>query len=188
MTDVDSNASLQKARLHYFAESGLPADGGYGNRWVQVRIGPIPFAFPNIESRRKIVPAHDLHHVLTGYATDLIGEGELGAWEIGAGCRDLTGLVLQLLVFGFALAWSPRRMFEAFGRGRRCENLLDTRCEGAFLERSVASVRADLGLGQPPTMPTAADRLAFACWASLATAIVWGPLVPLALLAWWLLR
>jgi hypothetical protein len=29
--------------------------------------------------------------VLTGYGTDLTGEGELAAWELGAGCRDRTG-------------------------------------------------------------------------------------------------
>ena len=33
--------------------------------------------------------------------------------------------------------------------------------------------------------PTEADRRAFRVWAAKGVAIVWGPLVPMALLAWW---
>ncbi len=188
MTTVEPNLSLAEARERYFTASGLPLDGGYQDRWVHIHIGPFPFAYPNTEGRRRAAPAHDLHHVVTGYATDLTGEGELGAWEVGAGCRDRTGLLLSLLVFGFALAWSPRRMFKAFLRGRYCRNLLGTRCEGALLQRSVASVRAELGLQQPPPTPRASDYAAFACWACIAAAIVWGPLVPITALLWWLVR
>jgi len=67
-------------------------------------------------------------------------------------------------------------------------SLLDQPCrDDVFLGRSVASLRAELGLDREPTPAQAADRRAFAGWALLAGAIVWGPLVPLAaLLAWWL--
>src|SRR5262245_40979975 len=115
---TDAPLSLREARRRYLESSGLPPDGGYDAPWVRAPIGPIPFAFPNTAGRRRVAPAHDLHHVLTGYGTDLTGEGELGAWEIGAGVRDRSALQLELRVFGFALAFAPHRMLRAFARGR----------------------------------------------------------------------
>lgn len=181
-----ASLSLREARRQYYERSGLPLDGGYDARWVRAPIGPIPFAFPNTAGRRRIAPAHDLHHVVTGYRTDLTGEGEIAAWEIGAGCRDRSGLQLELRVLGFALAWAPRRIFRAFARGRSSRHLLGHPCrDEAFLSRSLASLRAELGLDREPAAARAADRVAFAGWALLAWAIVWGPLIPLAALAWW---
>ena len=183
---AEGQLSLREARQRYLEENGLPPDGGYDTRWVRAPIGPIPFAFPNSAGRRRVAPAHDLHHVLTGYATDLTGEGEIGAWEIGAGVRDRSALQLELRVLGFALVWAPRRLFRAFVRGRRSRHLLDQPCrDEAFLGRSVASLRAELGLDRGPTPARAADRRAFTGWALLAVAVVWGPLVPLAALLWW---
>jgi hypothetical protein len=126
--------------------------------------------------------------VLTGYSTDLTGEGELAAWELGAGCRDRTALQLELRVLGFALAWCPRRLFRAFLSGRHSRHLLDTSCSDALLGRSLASVREELGLDRAVPEARAADRRAFAGWAALAVAMVWGPLIPLAALVWWWLR
>jgi hypothetical protein len=185
----DDSLSLREARRRYFERSRLPPDGGYEARWVRAPIGPIPFAFPNTAGRRRVAPAHDLHHVLTGYTTDLTGEGELGAFEIGAGVRDRTAQGLELRVLGFALAFAPRRLFRAFVRGRGSGHLLERPCtDDAFLSRSVGSLRAELGLDRAMPAATAADRRAFAGWALLAAAIVWGPLLPLAALAWWCAR
>ena len=182
----DDALSLRDALARYFAQSGLPPDGGYAARWVRADIGPIPFAFPNTAGRRRIAPAHDLHHVLTGYATDLTGEGEIGAWEIGAGVRDRTALALELRVLGFALAFAPRRLLRAFVRGRRSRHLLGHPClDETFLGRTVASLRTELGIDRAAGPAEPADLRAFAAWALLSAAIVWGPLVPLALLLWW---
>jgi hypothetical protein len=186
---TESPLTLREALARYLAANRLPADGGYQARWVRLSIGPLPFAIPNTAGRRRVVPAHDLHHVVTGYATDIAGEGELAAWELAAGCRDRTALHLELRVLGFALLGWPRRMWQAYLRGRHCRNLLGVPCQdGAFLSRSVASLRSELGLEHATAPPTRADRLGFARWAALAVAIVWGPLVPLAALAWWWLR
>jgi hypothetical protein len=184
----EGRLSLREALARYLERSGLPPDGGYDARWVRTPIGPIPFVIPNTAGRRRIAPAHDLHHVLTGYATDLMGEGEIAAWEIGAGVRDRSALQLELRVLGFALAWAPGRLLRAFARGRRSHHLLDRDCrDPAFLGRTVAALREEIGLRAGPVPPQPADRRAFARWALLAAAVVWGPLVPLAaLVAWWL--
>jgi hypothetical protein len=182
--------TLREARAEYFAANALPPDGGYDARWVRLKIGPIPFAFPNTEGRRRVVRAHDLHHVLTGYRTDIKGEAEIAAWEIGAGCRDRAALQLELRVLGFGLVRWPGDVFRAFVRGRRSKNLLGTRCDDAFVSRSLESVRAELSIDPsgPAPAATADDRRAFRRWALLAVGIVWGPLIPLAALLWWWLR
>jgi hypothetical protein len=182
----EANLTLRAARSNYFAASGLPADGGYEKRWVVIRVGPLPvFAFPNTAGRRRIVRAHDLHHVLTGYRTDVKGEGEIAAWEIGAGVRDRAALQLELRVLGFALVRWPRALFEAFRRGRQSRNLLDRTVDDALLARSVGEMRHELGIDRAPPAASAADRRAFLCWATLAVGIVWGPLLPIGILLWW---
>src|SRR5688572_7376869 len=80
--------SMSDARAAYFKANGFGADGGYSDAWVDFKLGPVPFPFPNTKARVRAVRYHDLHHVLTGYGTDILGEFEISAWEIGAGCKD----------------------------------------------------------------------------------------------------
>ncbi len=184
----DAAHTLRQGRDAYLEANHLPPDGGYQDRWVKLRVGPLPFAFPNTRSRRADVPFHDLHHVLTGYGTDLIGEAEIGAWEIGSHCRSRAARQLNLRVIGFLwpLRWRP--IWTAFLRGRRCRNLYGGEYDDALLERSVSEVRAELGLSTEQAPPSRADRLAFAGWSAAAVGLVWGPLLPLGLLGWYLLR
>lgn len=74
------DASLRSARDAYYAANDMPPDGGLSDKWVRLELGPFPVAFPNTPARRALVPYHDLHHCLTGYGTDLVGEAEVGAW------------------------------------------------------------------------------------------------------------
>jgi len=81
--------SLRAARAEYFARAGFPADGGYGDAWVKVKIaGRFMPLFPNVAPRVRAVKLHDLHHILTGYGTSWTGEAEIAAWELASGCRS----------------------------------------------------------------------------------------------------
>jgi hypothetical protein len=182
---LDSGATLRDARATYLQAEGLPPDGGYADRWVVSWFGPFPFAYPNTAGRKRLAPAHDLHHVATGYATDIAGEAEVGAWELGTGMRDRTGVHLASLVLGFALPRFPGRLFRAFVRGRHSRNLLDRPCDDALLARTVGEIQRELGLDRETPPPTPEDRRLFRFWAARAALIVWGPLVPTAALAWW---
>ena len=185
---IEASATLREGRAIYFAENGLPSDGGYSDAWVVVRVRGVPvFAFPNTEGRKRDVPFHDLHHVATGYATDLIGEAEIGAWELGSGCDESPAArFLDCQVVGFMLPRHPRRIFRAFVRGRHSRNLYGTGYDAALLERSVADLRGQLELDRPEAAATPADRRAFAAWAARSLATTWGPLLPLAGIGWWL--
>jgi len=183
-----SKITLGAALAAHLEAEGVPPGGGYDEAWVKTRVGPFPFAYPNTEGRKRIARAHDLHHVLTGCRTDLRGEGELAAWELGSGLSDKTGIRLAIRVFGFALVWAPRVLFDAFLRGRRSGNLFDAAIDETLLARERDEVRRELGLDLLPSASQAADRRAFAVWACKGLAIVWGPLIPIAALLWLWLR
>ena len=173
------------ANLREMLDAGVDADPDA--RWVRIQIGPIPFAYPNTRSRKRLVAAHDLHHLLTGYGTDLLGEAELGAWELGTGVRDRSAVRYEVRVLGFMLPRFPARLRAAFVRGRHCRNLIG-RLDHAMLSRTVADVRGELGIDRPIPAATAEDLREWHRWAVKSLAVVWGPIVPLAALAWWWLR
>jgi hypothetical protein len=167
-------------------DAGVDADADA--RWVWIKIGPIPFAYPNTKARKRLVQAHDLHHLLTGYDTGLLGEAELGAWELGTGIRDRSAVRYEIRVLGFMLPRFPGRLRSAFVRGRHCRNLLGRDLDDAMFSRTVADLRRELGLDRPAPEASAEDRRAWRGWAAKAIAIVWGPIVPIAAIAWWWLR
>ncbi|MCU1279594.1 MAG: hypothetical protein JWM53_3140 [bacterium] len=179
--------TLAHARDDYFRANQFGDDGGYGAAWVDFKLGPIPMPFPNTPSRKRAVRFHDLHHALTGYATDVRGEFEISAWEIGSGCADhvaawqlnLSGMVGGLFVI-------PRRTWRAFLRGRQSRNLYRASYDAALLARRVADVRRELGLEAPllPARPGDVGRFAAASLAGLAIGLVFVVLVvPIAVVA-----
>jgi hypothetical protein len=173
------------AQLDEMIDAGVDADAEA--RWVWIKIGPIPFAYPNTKGRKRVVLAHDLHHLLVGYGTDLIGEAELGAWELGTGVRDRTAVRYETRVLGFMLPRFPARLRSAFVRGRHCRNLVG-RLDDAMLSRTVADVRGELGIDHPTPAATAEDLREWRRWAVKSLAVVWGPIVPIAAVAWWWLH
>jgi hypothetical protein len=164
--------TLAHARDDYFRANGFGPNGGYDDDWVDFKLGPIPMPFPNTPSRKRAVRFHDLHHALTGYATDVRGEFEISAWEVASGCADhvaawqlnLGGIVGGLLV-------APRRTWRAWVRGRQSRNLYRTDYDEALLGRRVADVRRELGLDAAPAPARAADVALFALAALAGLAI-----------------
>ncbi len=172
MPEYAPDLTIREARRRYFDANGFPPDGGYADAWVKFKIGPIPIAFPNTEGRRRAVPFHDLHHVATGYDTDLAGEAEIGAWEIASGCtQERAALVLDLLAMWPVLFFAPATVYRAFLRGRRERNLYGSRWDDALLERSVGWLREHLGVDGSTRKPTARDRMAFAGWVAVDAAL-----------------
>jgi hypothetical protein len=160
---ADPHATLAAARDDYFRVNGFGDDGGYDDAWVDFKLGPIPMPFPNAPARRRAVRFHDLHHALTGYGTDTLGEFEISAWEIGSGCAGFVAAWQLNLAGMVAGALSiPRRTFAAFLRGRRTRNLYRAAYDEALLGRRVDEVRRELGLESPPGPARAADVALFA--------------------------
>ena len=185
MALYDDALTLREARRHYFDANGF-GDGGYDAKWVKLALGPVPFAFPNSAARVRAVRLHDLHHVATGYATSVLGEAEIGAWEIGGSCRGFVAawiLNLYAMVLGFWI--DPGAVYRAFVRGRHTGNLYQDVWDEALLERRVGDLRAQLRLNEPARAATLADRAAFGFWSLLAAALSLATVaLALAPLAW----
>jgi hypothetical protein len=170
--------TLRAARSRYFAANRFGSDGGYGDAWVDFKLGPIPFPFPNTRARVRAVRYHDLHHVLTGYAANFAGELEISGWEIAAGCKDFwAAWLLNLSGMACGLLVAPRRTALAFFRGRQTHTIYGEPYE-ALLDRTIAEVRLSTGLAPGPSArPSRWD------WALLVIAWLAGAAVGLAVFA-----
>jgi hypothetical protein len=181
-----SELQLHAARDEYFQRNAFGADGGYSAAWVDFKLGPIPFPFPNTPARVRAVCFHDLHHVLTEYSTDFLGELEISAWEIGAGCkRNFFAWQINLGGLGGGMLLAPRRTAAAFYRGLQ-SNTLYGEDYAELLEQGVGPVRERLGLTATVAPTLAASlRLALATIAGLGFGVLQFafllPLVPLGL-------
>ena len=174
--DASLHCTMRDARARYFEEASLGQDGGYSARWVRLKLGPISLAFPNTASRVRAVRYHDLHHVLTGYATDWVGECEISAWEIASSCRGFVAAwILNLFAFSTGCLFAPTRTFRAFVRGSGESNLYAHEDLGAVLDRELEEVRGELGVAFDTRIPSIANRLAFLTWSlvSIVHTVAW---------------
>ena len=175
---------MRAARDAYYAANGFPPDGGDSSAWVDFKLGPLPMPFPNTAPRKRAVRLHDLHHVLTGYHTDIIGEFEISAWELAAGCGSYSAAwFLDLTGLAAGVAVAPRRTWRAFQRGIASRNLYNgPEYSDALLDRPVSDVRAELAIDAQTARATVADKLRFAVYVAVGFALGLStlPLVPLA--------
>jgi hypothetical protein len=169
MSMDQGEVTLGEALERHLKEHGFAPDGGLAEKWAVVRIGRIPLCLPNVSARRRAVPFHDLNHVVSGYRHDDLGEAEVGAWELASGCKTyLAAWILNWSALPLGLR-SPRRLFEAFVRGRHSGNLYGADLN-RVLGRSLRSVRSDLGLDRQHRA-TLLDALLFGAAVALAPVV-----------------
>ena len=114
-----------------------------------LRIFGLALKFPNTAARKRAVPLHDLHHVLTGYGTSWIGEAEIGAWELRAGCNSFITYFLNGGGVVIGLFLSPRRVWRAFRAAKGQHTLYREPVPyERLLRMSVGEIRRRLGI--PP--------------------------------------
>jgi hypothetical protein len=170
-TAAPSMTLAEALRVH-FETNGLPADGGYGDPLFTVKLGPLRVALPNGRGRRRAIPVHDVHHVLTGHPTTFRGEAENAAWELGGGCRDyVAAWMLDLVTLGPGVLLWPRRTWRAFVTGRRTGNLYGADFE-ALQAKPVGDLRRSLGMDDLDRYRVEAADLPLFAGACLAAAPV----------------
>ena len=110
---------VRDALDRYLDENGFTHEG-YEAKWTQASFLGIPIAVPNTRLHREGIRLHDLHHIATGFGTDLVGEGEISAWECGAGLRGVGLYVGAIVCTGalLGLVVAPRRAVRAFRLAR----------------------------------------------------------------------
>jgi hypothetical protein len=64
---IEATQTLREAAaIHLMDMKGGGVDADADARWVWIKIGPIPFAYPNTGAQAPRA-AHDLYHLLTRY-------------------------------------------------------------------------------------------------------------------------
>jgi len=177
--------TLREAKLAFFEAAGLPADGGYEARFVWFRVLGMWVGFPNTAARVRALRYHDLHHALTDYRADWMGEAQIGAWEVASGCRGfLAAWVLNLWAMSAGLVISPAKTFRAFVRGRHSSNLYAQAYGDELLDRNISDVRRASGLEAREGPAGLRDVLAFAGFSALSLGLAGLPLVLVGLGGW----
>jgi ubiquinone biosynthesis protein COQ4 len=94
---------------------------------------------------------HDLWHVVTGYGRDLIGEASLLAFTYAQTHNPGIGFIVAVAYFKARGTERPARRLlrDGYFRGRRAAWLPGVEWE-PLLEQPLASVREQLGVGEPP--------------------------------------
>ena len=109
----------------FYRKYQLGDDGGQSRAYVKVELTKkISLYFPNFDARRKAIFKHDVHHMVTGYTSTFKGETEIGAWEIGSGCRQYwAAFILDIAAITPGMLINAAGIYKAFVRGRRTKNL-----------------------------------------------------------------
>jgi hypothetical protein len=71
-----ADQTLGELREAFRTANGVP-ETATAFEWI--RLGPLPIPIPNPPSRRRAIRIHDLHHLVTGFSTDLAGEAQVSA-------------------------------------------------------------------------------------------------------------
>ena len=115
MDTYPADWTVRRALDAYLAENGFTVEA-YDAKWTDASFLGIKLRVPNTKKHRDAIMLHDLHHVATGFGTDLTGEGEISAWEVRRGVRWLGFYVGTIVALGTLLGvfGAPRRALAAY--------------------------------------------------------------------------
>jgi hypothetical protein len=139
---VGGDETVRAGRDRYLADNSLTLES-YNERGFPVYVGKRFIRLPN----PGLLHLHDLHHVVTGYGTGLVGEAEISAYELRAGCRSFMVHLLCVGAILCAMFVAPRRIVRAWRRARGASTLYHTTIPyEALLDMSVAELRRRLNI------------------------------------------
>ncbi|MDF2691911.1 MAG: hypothetical protein K0S65_294 [Labilithrix sp.] len=152
-TPFPAHWTVRQARDAYLAENGFTVES-YEDAWTDASFFGVPFKVPNTKRHQWAIRMHDLHHIAAGYGTDLIGEGEISAWELRGRATSLGFYVGGIVLLGTlaGAVFAPRRVLTAWRDARSLRSLhdlfptTDTALYEKLLGITVGELRARLGL------------------------------------------
>jgi hypothetical protein len=134
--------TVRAGRDRYLKNNSLTLDS-YTESGFPIYVGKRFIRLPN----PGLLHLHDLHHVVTGYGTGLVGEAEISAYELRAGCRSFMVHLLCVGAILGAMFVAPRRIVRAWRRARGAHTLYYTTIPyDALLDMSVAELRSHLNI------------------------------------------
>ena len=141
--------TLGNALSDFYTKYQIKNDGGINDPVVKVELlKGFSVYIPNIESRKKVLIRHDMHHVLTGFPAVMKGEMEISAWEIATGClHNWVAFVLNYFGMLMGILFNPIGVWRAYLLGRNTKNLYGFGLtDEALLSRPLNDLKAELGL------------------------------------------
>jgi len=165
--------ALEDELSAFYRRSGFGDVAGRRPRTVAVYTGCMLVPLPNIETRRRFLKYHDLHHLITGYSVGRIGEGEVSAWELGSGSAWVSPTLglMNLIALSTGLFLEPRRMWRAFRRGCGSRVLYPADIRAAVDAGrwpTVTALRESFVETAGPRVPIVVRSLEFGCFSVLA--------------------
>ena len=146
---LENSLTLREALAQHLNRAGLTQET-YGS-WIPIKIGPFALRLPNPKFRQRTLILHDLHHVLTGYDTSFVGEGQVAAWEAKTGLAPHPMIwVFVLSAFAMGCSIAPAAMRQAWQRGRGGRNLFAAGFRPEMLDLTVGEMRRRCGLINTP--------------------------------------
>lgn len=139
---------VREAVEAYLRENGFTR-AAYDAPTTKGTVLGIPFFVPNTARHRWAIMLHDLHHVATGFGTDLTGEAEISAWELRGGRLLALGWVASLVLMGafMGLFVAPRRTLRAWRGAAGARNLFRPGVPAeAYAELTLGQLRQALGI------------------------------------------
>ena len=169
-------AGLDAELAAFYRRAGFGDVVGARPCTVKVYTGCLLVPLPNIETRRKYLKFHDLHHLVTGYGVGRIGEGEVSAWELGTGSMAASPVLglMNLIALSTGLVLDRRRMWRAFVRGCDSRHLYrpgDRADVEAGRWPDLASLRAHCDGSAPARVPIPLRAVEFGAHAVAAMAV-----------------
>ncbi|MBL8953238.1 MAG: hypothetical protein JNK82_20840 [Myxococcaceae bacterium] len=143
---MNPTTNVAQAFQQYLDENGFNVDE-YTKPFVTMTLGPLKLTMKNRPARQKAIPLHDLHHVSTGYGTDLAGEAEIGTWELRAGCPNAFLVLINFAAMVLGLFIAPRRVLRAWRDAKGARSLYTQELTFEALGKlTVGELRAHLGV------------------------------------------
>lgn len=143
---LPASIDVKQGRDEYLAENGFDVRE-YTAPTFRLKLFGRYFDMPNSPDRQWAIPLHDLHHLATGYGTDFVGEGEIGIWELRAGCKTWVVYYLNLTAALIGLVVAPGRMVAAYRAARGATSLYRRPLPyEQLLSMTVGELRAHLGI------------------------------------------
>lgn len=123
-SDTDFPLTTREALIGFYKFNQLNLTEDFSSHCVRVYIGCLLAPVPNVKARKKYLKFHDLHHIMSTYGIDRIGESEISAWELGSkSCRKPIISIMNLFALSTGYILSPKRVKQAYYRGCRSKNL-----------------------------------------------------------------
>jgi hypothetical protein len=142
--------TVRQGRDAYLAENGFTI-GAYDAPKTDAAVLGVRIQVPNTARHRWAIMLHDLHHVATGYGTDMAGEAEISAWEARRGLGGVGAYVAAIIVSGAlsGVLVAPRRTARAWSLPVTTRSLFVENIDyPALLELTIGELRERLGVPQ----------------------------------------